>query len=104
MERLSQSKANNINSLRFNKIMKNLTILIATMFMLAASSCTDAERTKWGGFGDTFTVTVIGCDTIVTYQSSGKVLTEQHSDGYYFNDAKTGKLIEVSGTVIIEQN
>jgi hypothetical protein len=46
----------------------------------------------------------MSCDTVITYKSSGKVISENGSDGYYFNDATTGKLIEVSGTVIIEQN
>ena len=66
-------------------------------------SCTDATISKIGGYGDTFTVKVLGPDTIITYHSTGKVISENGSDGYYFNDRETGKLIEVSGTVIIEQ-
>ena len=80
------------------KILITAAIIAATL-----SSCTDATRSKMGGYGDTFTVKVISCDTVITYHSTGKVISEQHSDGYYFNDAATGKLVEVSGTVIIEQ-
>jgi chaperonin GroEL len=35
--------------------------------------------------------------------TGGKVISEEHSDGYYFTNRETGKLIEVSGNVIIEQ-
>jgi hypothetical protein len=73
------------------------------LLALLAIGCTDAERAKLTGFGDKFTIKVVSCDTIITYHSSGKVQSESGSDGYYFNDATTGKLIEVSGTVIIEQ-
>ena len=73
------------------------------MAILALASCTDANMSKLGGYGDSFTVKVLGPDTVVVYQSTGKVISEEHSDGYYFTDAATGKLVEVSGTVIIEQ-
>jgi len=75
----------------------SLTIM-ATMV-----SCTDAEKSKLGGYGDTFTVKVLGPDTVITYHSTGKVISEQNSDGYYFTNRDNGKLVEVSGNVIIEQ-
>lgn len=82
--------------------MKKAIGVLAVMLMFM--SCTDATRAKMTGYGDTFTVIVVGCDTSYTFQSSGKVIPEHQSDGYYFNEAVTGKLIEVSGTVIIKQN
>ena len=82
--------------------MKNLIALLVLVITFA--SCTDATRAKLGGYGDTFTVKVVACDTVIIYKSSGKVISESNSDGYYFNDAATGKLVEVSGNVIIEQN
>ena len=66
-------------------------------------SCTDAEQSKLGGYGDTFTVKVLGPDTIITYHSTGKVISEQNSDGYYFTNRDNGKLVEVSGNIIIEE-
>lgn len=36
-----------------------------------------------------------------TWISSGKVSSESNSDGYYFSDKKTGKLIEVTGRLVI---
>ena len=75
-----------------------LLTLMATMV-----SCTDAEKSKLGGYGDTFTIKVLGPDTIITYHSTGKVISEDKSDGYYFTNAANGKLVEVSGNVIIEE-
>jgi len=80
---------------------KILLILFTSVFIY---SCTDATRSKIGGLGQEFTVKVLGHDTIITYHSSGKVVNESNTDGYYFNEKETGKLIEVSGTIIIEEN
>jgi len=80
-----------------------LVFFLVLTIMAMMVSCTDATMSKLGGYGDTFTVKVLGPDTIITYHSTGKVISEEHSDGYYFTNRETGKLIEVSGNVIIEQ-
>ena len=81
-----------------------VVMLFALLTIMATMvSCTDAELSKVGGYGDTLTVKVLGPDTVITYHSTGKVISEEHSDGYYFTNAATGKLVEVSGNVIIEQ-
>jgi hypothetical protein len=77
--------------------------LVLTIMAMMLTSCTDATMSKMGGYGDTFTVKVLGPDTIIAYHSTGKVISEEKSDGYYFTNRETGKLIEVSGNVIIEQ-
>jgi hypothetical protein len=82
--------------------MKKIFLSVITISIVMVS-CTDATMSKMGGYGDTFTVKVLGPDTIITYHSTGKVISEEHSDGYYFTNRETGKLIEVSGNVIIEQ-
>ena len=80
--------------------MKKLLVILSVVVI---SACTDAERAKLGGYGDEFKVEMVNCDGTVTrsWISSGKVQSEQNSDGYYFNDKKTGKLIEVTGRLII---
>jgi len=80
-----------------------ILLLIALCLVAMLVSCTDAEQSKLGGYGDTFTVKVLGPDTIITYHSTGKVISEQNSDGYYFTNRENGKLIEVSGNIIIEE-
>ena len=66
-------------------------------------SCTDAQRSKVGGLGDEFKIEMINCDGTVarTWISTGKVSSEANSDGYYFMEKGTDKLIEVTGRVII---
>ena len=46
---------------------------------------------------------MLNCDGSVarTWISSGKVSSEQNSDGYYFMEEGTDKLIEVTGRLII---
>jgi hypothetical protein len=80
-------------------------VMLFTLLTIMATmvSCTDATMSKMGGYGDTFTIKVLGPDTVITYHSTGKVISEEHSDGYYFTNRETGKLVEVSGNVIIEQ-
>ena len=78
--------------------------LIGVLTLMASMvSCTDAEKSKLGGYGDTFTVKVLGPDTVITYHSTGKVISEKESDGYYFTNRENGKLVEVSGNIIIEE-
>ena len=79
------------------------TIIILVLTITGLTSCTDATRSRVGGFGSTYRVTVVGGDTTVVFHSTGKVLSEDKSDGYYFTNAENGKLVEVSGNVIIEQ-
>ena len=79
------------------------TIIFFALAIAALTSCTDATRSKIGGYGGTYKVTVIGGDTTVVFHSTGKVISEEQSDGYYFTNATNGKLVEVSGNVIIEQ-
>ena len=76
--------------------------LFLAVFM-GSTSCTDAQRSKIGGYGDEFKVEMLNCDGTVarTWISSGKVQSEANSDGYYFNDKETGKLIEVTGRLVI---
>ena len=78
-------------------------LLIASSFILLFFSCTDAKKAKFGGFGSKFQIEMLNCDGTVarTWISSGKVSSEKSSDGYYFMEEGTNKLIEVTGRLII---
>lgn len=78
-------------------------LALALVLVLTTTSCTDASRSKLGGFGDSFKVELLNCDGAVArrWVSSGKVLSEENSDGYYFKDSKSKALIEVTGTLVI---
>ena len=78
-------------------------LLLGAILLFSVLSCTDAQQAKIGALGDKFKVDLVNCDGTVTHSwtSTGKVSNSETSDGYYFNDEKTGTLIEVSGNVII---
>jgi len=81
--------------------MKKLLFLLS-LVVITLSSCTDATRSKFNGLGNEFTVEMYsGGQLVRTWTSTGKVESEAQSDGYYFQDKATGKLIEVAGDVVI---
>lgn len=84
--------------------MKKFNYFIAVLFAATAfTSCTDSSLAKFGALGDSAKIELVNCDGTVTHSwnSTGKVHSSSHSDGYYFKDAETGNLVEVSGNVII---
>ena len=80
-----------------------LVILLLVAITCTFTSCTDATRAKFGGYGDDFKVELVNCDGTITHTwiSSGKVASEANSDGYFFKEKSTGILVEVTGTLII---
>ena len=82
--------------------MKRLCILLV---VLLSCGCTDAGRGKLTALGDNAKVECwSGNVKIYEGLSTGKVSSEQNSDGYFFKDAKTGKFMEVSGNCVITYN
>ena len=78
---------------------KLFAIIVSAAALL---SCTDATRSKIGGYGDEHKVELYsGGVKVGEWISSGKVKSEGGSDGYYFSDKVTGKLMKVSGSVVI---
>jgi len=79
--------------------MKKAFLFIGIIFLIG---CTDAQYEKAAGLGNEFKVELYsGGVCVKTWVSTGKVISEKKSDGYYFKDKASGKLIEVSGTVVI---
>ena len=83
--------------------MKKLLLLPFILFF--AFSCSDAQQAKRLGRGSEFRIEMLNCDGAVarSWISTGKVRSEQNSDGYYFMDKATGLLVEVTGSIIITQ-
>lgn len=82
--------------------MKILAFAIVAILCLAG--CKDATRAQWGAMGSKHTVTVYsGGVAVKVFHSTGNVSNQEQSDSYYFEDAATHKLVEVAGTVVIEQ-
>ena len=79
-------------------------IILLVILLITLSACTDAGRAKFGGYGDNFKIEILSSNTgevIKTYYSSGKVLSEGQSDGYFFMNSETGELTEISGGVVV---
>ena len=84
--------------------MKKLTIVILIVCIICSSGCTNAHWKNVTSLGCDFKIEMYsGGQVVKTWQSSGKVLTEQGSDGWIFEDKSTGKLVRVSGTVVVTQ-
>lgn len=76
--------------------------LVLSMFLVLGVSCSDAGRAKIFGFGQARSIVCYsGGKMIYKGNSTGKINSEQQSDGYYFKEQGTGKLIEVSGNCIL---
>lgn len=74
-----------------------------SFLIISAMACTDADRAQWNALGDPGDITCYsGGKVIYEGRSSGKIATEDHSDGWFFKDAATGRLVRVSGDCVIK--
>lgn len=79
--------------------MKKLLLLAS---ILLVSSCTDAGWGKLAALGDSAKIECwSGGKIIYSGRSTGKIKSEQSSDGYFFKDQLTGNFMEVSGNCVI---
>lgn len=70
---------------------------------MGLAGCSDAERAKFGAYGKAHTITLYsGGRACKVWTSTGAIENEEHSDGYFFRDEKSGRLVRVSGDVVIE--
>ena len=79
-------------------------LLITVIAIASLSSCKDSEISQFKSLGQPHIVTMYGCDgkVIKQWETTGSVSNEAHSDGWYFEDAATHKLVEVTGPIVIE--
>lgn len=69
---------------------------------LIATACTDAGLKQLTTYGSSAEIVCYsGGKEIYRGTSTGKVKTETQSDGWFFSEAGTGKLIRVSGDCVI---
>lgn len=80
--------------------MLKLTMLLAITIL--TWSCTDASMAKKMNLGNSASVRCYsGGVLIFEGRSTGKVMSEKNSDGYFFKDASDNRLKEVSGNCVI---
>ncbi|MCP3684034.1 MAG: hypothetical protein GY861_15235 [bacterium] len=77
--------------------------IFATILLAAALiGCTDAKRSKLFNLGDSAKITCFsGGIVIYKGESTGKISSEANSDGYYFREKGSNRLMEVSGNCVI---
>ena len=81
--------------------MKKL-LFILVLGAITFTSCTDAQKSQWGGLGDKHTIELYsGGELVRTWTSTGKVESSGESDGYYFRDEECQCNVEVSGDIVI---
>ena len=84
--------------------MKKIFLVLLTAGLLMATGCFSAERARILAAASPHKIHVLsGGKVVMTFHSVGRVLPEKDSDGWFFEDRKTGKLVHVAGTVVIEQ-
>jgi len=72
--------------------------------LMCVMGCSKADRAAIFAIGSKHRITLYsGGIAVRSWVSSGKIENEDRSDGYYFQDDATGKLIRVSGQILIEQ-
>jgi hypothetical protein len=72
-----------------------------TLFMLLIA-CSDTEIAQLTAIGEPGHITCYsGGQVIFEGDSTGKIATEEQSDGWKFMDAATGRLVRVSGDCLI---
>lgn len=78
--------------------------LILLAIVLLFAGCTDAEWDRTFNYGARNRVEMYsGGKLIKTYHTTGKIQSENGSDGYYFRAEETNGLVTVSGDVIITE-
>jgi hypothetical protein len=83
--------------------MKNyLYVAIMCGALGATAGCSDATQAKYNAMSSPHIIKQYsGGQLIGSWESTGQVQNEAQSDGYYFQDAATHKLVTVTGDVQI---
>lgn len=82
--------------------MKLINKLVILCLVVSISACSDAEKSAMSAWGQKHRVKMYsGGQVVGEWTSTGKIVNETDSDGYYFKDDQTGKIVTVSGDVTI---
>lgn len=78
-------------------------LLLTLIICSTLSACSDANMAGMSAWGKKHHIKLYsGGKVVEEWVSSGKIENEANSDGYYFKDDKTGKMVSVTGDVVIE--
>ena len=78
--------------------------LILCIGLLGSMGCKDSEIAQFRALGMRHSITLYSANgnIIKHWISTGNVSNENQSDGWYFEDEETHRLVEVTGTLVIE--
>ncbi len=72
--------------------------------LVALGGCKGADLAQFKSLGSRHHITCYsGGKVIWEGDSTGNISNEAHSDGFYFRDEKTQKLVELSGQCVVLQ-
>jgi len=75
----------------------------AVITCMFAAGCVNADLAQYGALGSSGHVTCYsGGKIIYDGDSDGKIMSENGSDGWYFMEKSTGRLVRVSGDCLIK--
>lgn len=82
------------------------SLLVAALLttVLAEIGCTDVGKATISAYGRPHSITLYAANGTVIKQwfTDGKINSAGSSDGYEFLDRATGRMVQVSGTVVVE--
>ena len=79
-----------------------MKLAATSIMLLSLVGCASADLSSMKSWGARHHVKQFSGGVLVgEWTSKGRILNEKSSDGYYFEDAKTGNPVMVSGTVQI---
>lgn len=72
------------------------------LFVVGVVACTDAQLADYDSLSKPHTVKCWS-GTLLIYEgeTTGTVANEQHSDGWYFKEAKSGNVVHVGGSCVL---
>ena len=77
--------------------------MIFVVLALLSFGCTDAKFGKFTNFGNSASIKCYsGGQVVYDGEFTGKVISEQNSDGYFFKEKSSGQFVEVSGNCTIK--
>lgn len=82
-----------------------LSIITVAVGLCLASGCSKQQFSREWNYGAKYDVTLYSATGVPIghWITTGKIESEQHSDGWYFTDSKTGHLVIAQGTMVIDQ-
>lgn len=75
---------------------------LAMVLLLTVIGCSDGSISKLTSYGESRSIKCYSAEKLIySGTSTGKIQSEKSSDGYYFREKESGRLMEVSGNCVI---